>query len=140
MSVIGAIIYWSIIIPLHKPVFQILYSGRYMEVAYLLPLLALGQIFWSAAYGPSIALRAMESPASVFVAFASATVASLLVGVPATWFYGLKGAIWGSNIADVLSLVAVVFVLRHKLAARGSAEPPSRTRWLAAAAEISEEI
>jgi O-antigen/teichoic acid export membrane protein len=140
VSVIGAIIYWSIIIPLHKPVFQILYSGRYMEVAYLLPLLALGQIFWSAAYGPSIALRAMESPASVFVAFASATVASLLVGVPATWFYGLQGAIWGSNIADILSLVAVVLVLRHKLATRGSAEPPSRTRWLTAAAEISEEI
>ena len=68
LSAGGAILYWSIIIPLHKPVFQLLYSGRYMEVVNLLPLLALGQIFWSAAYGPSVALRAMESPASVFVA------------------------------------------------------------------------
>jgi O-antigen/teichoic acid export membrane protein len=146
LSVIGAIIYWSIIIPLHKPLFHLLYSGRYTEVAYLLPLLALGQIFWSAAYGPSIALRAMEAPASVFLAFASATVASLVVGVPATWFYGLKGAIWGSNVADILSLVAILLVLRHKLAARGSAD--SKTRWLGAtekapgaiALEIPEEI
>lgn len=146
LSVGGAIVYWAIIIPLHKPVFQLLYSGRYMEVTYLLPLLALGQIFWSAAYGPSIALRAMDSPASVFVAFASATVASLVVGVPATWFFGLKGAIWGSNIADVLSLAAVILVLRRKLATPGSADRPSR--WFEAteempaamALEISEEV
>ena len=148
LSAGGAILYWSIIIPLHKPVFQLLYSGRYMEVVNLLPLLALGQIFWSAAYGPSVALRAMESPASVFVAFASATAASLVVGVPATWFFGLKGAIWGSNVADILSLVAIVLVLRHKLATtKAPAEPPS-TGWLRApdevtaamALEISEEI
>jgi len=136
LSVSGAILYWSIIIPLHKPVFHLLYSDRYTEVAHLLPLLALGQIFWSAAYGPSIALRAMDSPASVFVAFSSATVASLLVGVPATWFFGLKGAIWGSNIADILSLVAVVLVLRRKLATRGSADRSSRATWLGTTDEV----
>ena len=65
LSMAGAIIYWAILIPLHKPVFHILYSGRYTDVAYLLPALALGQIFWSATFGPSVALRAMESPASV---------------------------------------------------------------------------
>jgi O-antigen/teichoic acid export membrane protein len=140
LSAGGAIFYWAIIIPLHKPVFQLLYSGRYMEVAHLLPLLALGQVFWSAAYGPSIALRAMESPASVFLAFASATVASLLIGVPATWAYGLKGAIWGSNLADILSLVAVVLVLRHKLATRGSADRSSRTSWLGAKEEVPETL
>jgi O-antigen/teichoic acid export membrane protein len=136
VSVTGAIIYWAIIIPLHKPVFHLLYSDRYSEVAYLLPLLALGQIFWSATYGPSTALRAMESPASVFVAFASATAASLVVGVPATWAFGLKGAIWGSNLADILSLVAVLFVLRRKLATRTSVELSPRTSWLGATDEV----
>jgi len=135
LSVAGAVIYWAIIIPLHKPVFQILYSGRYMEVAYLLPALALGQIFWSATFGPSVALRAMESPASVFVALAFATFASLLVGVPATWAFGLKGAIWGSNLADILSLVAVVLVLRRKLATT-SADLSSGTSWLGATDEV----
>jgi O-antigen/teichoic acid export membrane protein len=132
LSIAGAVAYWAVIIPLHKPVFHILYSGRYMEVAYLLPALALGQIFWSATFGPSVALRAMESPASVFVALAVATVASLVIGVPATWAFGLKGAIWGSNVADVLSFVTLLLVLRHKLATHDPGEQASRTGWLGA--------
>jgi O-antigen/teichoic acid export membrane protein len=135
LSVCLAIAYWAVIIPLHKPVFHLLYSGRYMEVAYLLPALAFGQIFWSGTFGPSVALRAMESPSSVFVALGFATVASLLIGVPATWAFGLKGAIWGSNMADIFSLVALLLVLRRKLSTRGSADLPSRPGWLGATGE-----
>jgi len=136
LSVIGAIAYWAILIPLHKPVFHLLYSGRYMEVAYLLPALALGQIFWSATFGPSVALRAMESPASVFVALAFATLVSLLVGVPSTWAFGLKGAIWGSNLADVISFAALLIVLQRKLAT-GSADHASRSNWFAATGQVT---
>lgn len=118
VSLVGAVAYWALILPLHGPVFRFLYSGRYMEVASLLPIIAFGSIVWSAAYGPAIALRAMESPASVFTAFSLATGLSLVVGVPATWAFGLKGAIWGSNLADVLSLVFVLIVLRRKIASR----------------------
>jgi O-antigen/teichoic acid export membrane protein len=124
LSVAGAIAYWAVIIPLHKPIFHILYSGRYMEVAYLLPALALGQIFWSATFGPGLALRAMESPRSVFVGLAAATAASVLVGVPATWAFGLKGAIWGSNLADFLSFGALVYVLKRKLDDHTATEIP----------------
>ncbi len=116
-SGIGALMYWAFIIPLQKPIFHLLYSDRYLEVAYLLPALALGQIFWSSTFGPSLALRAMESPESVFLGLGIATVASLVVGVPATWLWGLKGAIWGSNAADVFSFVALWWVLKRKLAA-----------------------
>jgi O-antigen/teichoic acid export membrane protein len=118
----GAVAYWALILPLQGPVFHFLYSGRYMEVAHLLPLIAIGSIIWTVAYGPAIALRAMNSPESVFVAFASATVLSLLVGIPATWKYGLTGAIWGSNTADILSFGFVLYVLRRKVASV-SAEP-----------------
>jgi O-antigen/teichoic acid export membrane protein len=111
----GAIAYWGILLPFRGPVFQWLYSGKYMEVTSLLPLVAFGQIFWSAAYGPAIALRGMQAPDLVFKAFAVATIASLVVGIPATWFWGLKGAIWGSNIADVTSLVMVFVVVRRKV-------------------------
>src|SRR5581483_1330642 len=122
LAVAGAILYWAVIIPLQKPIFHVLYSDRYMEVAYLLPALALGQIFWSATFGPGLALRAMESPASVFIGLATATVVSVLIGVPATWAFGLKGAIWGSNLADVLSFGALVYVLRRKLASPTSSD------------------
>ncbi len=112
----GAVAYWIVILPFQGTVFHFLYSGRYMEVVHLLPVIAFGSIVWSAAYGPAIALRAMESPASVFTAFSLATAVSLLIGIPATWKFGLQGAIWGSNTADVLSLVFVVLVLRKKIA------------------------
>jgi O-antigen/teichoic acid export membrane protein len=131
----GAILYWAVIIPLHGPVFQLLYKGRYTEVAYLLPLLALGQVFWSATFGPAIALRAMKSPFSVFVALSVATVASLMVGVPATWAFGLKGAIWGSNAADLFSLVALFIVFRRKLASDALGEETADSKWFGARGE-----
>jgi O-antigen/teichoic acid export membrane protein len=136
LSAAVAIAYWAVIIPLHKPVFHLLYSDRYTEVAYLLPALALGQVFWSATFGPAVALRAMESPSSVFIALGFATTASLLIGVPATWAFGLKGAIWGSNAADFLSLAALMYVLRRKLAQVDLADPPPRSRWAGAADEV----
>jgi O-antigen/teichoic acid export membrane protein len=115
----GAIAFWAVILPFRGPVFHLLYSGKYMEVAHLLPLIAFGSIVWCAAFGPAICLRAMESPASVFVAFSLATVLSLLIGIPATWAFGLKGAIWGGNLADVLSMVIVTVILRRQIADRG---------------------
>jgi hypothetical protein len=89
-----------------------------------LPALALGQIFWSATFGPSIALRAMESPSSVFWALLTATAASLMVGVPLTHAFGLKGAIWGSNAADFFSLAALFVVFGRKLASQRMAKMP----------------
>ncbi|HTV53664.1 MAG TPA: hypothetical protein VMI06_01985, partial [Terriglobia bacterium] len=76
------------------------------------------QVFWSGTFGPQVALRAMESPASVFAALGVATALSLLIGVPATWVFGLKGAIWGSNAADVLSFIALLLMLRYKLGSK----------------------
>jgi O-antigen/teichoic acid export membrane protein len=111
-----ALAYWTFVLPIPGTLFRFLYSGRYAEVAHLLPIVAFGSIIWSAASGPAIVLRAMESPASVFKAFSVATGVSLLVGIPATWKFGLTGAIWGTNLADVLSLVLVVLVLRRKIA------------------------
>lgn len=111
----GAIAYWALVLPLRGPIFHLMYAGKYMEVMNLLPLVAFGQIFWSAAYGPGIALRAMESPDSAFKALAVAMIVSLVVGIPATWLWGLQGAIWGSNLADVTSLIMVFVMVRRKL-------------------------
>jgi len=83
----------------------------------LLPVLALGSIFWSAGYGPAIALRAIESPASIFVAYFATTLISVIVGIPATRFFGLKGAVWASNATEVASFVVLMFLMRSKLTA-----------------------
>jgi len=52
------------------------------------------------------------------VSFALATAASLIIGIPATWFYGLSGAIWGTNVSDLLAWVFLVWMLRRKMAGR----------------------
>ena len=111
----GAVAYWAAILPLQRPLFHFLYSGRYTEVIHLLPLVAIGSVVWTAAYGPAIALRGMNSPQSYFLAWALATGVSLIVGVPATWRYGLTGAIWGSNTADIFSFIFIVIILRRKI-------------------------
>ena len=140
LSLLLATAYWAVIIPLQRPVFHLLYSDRYLDVAYLLPALALGQIFWSATFGPQVALRAMESPASVFAALGLATAGSLLIGVPATWEFGLKGAIWGSNAADILSLLALFMVFRRKLASQAAGKLSSKLNRLGATGEVRQRL
>jgi len=129
MTVFGvgiAIVYWALIIPFDKPLFHLLYSGGYMEVAHQIPLVAVGSIFWSAAYGPALALRGMKSPSSVFAAYTLAALASLAIGVPATWAFGLTGGIWGNNVADIASFTAVSFLLYRKLRANSNRASESK--------------
>jgi len=87
-------------------------------VAYLVPAIAIGSLLWSAVCGSSIVLRAMESPASVFVAFVASSVVSLAIGIPATRAYGIVGAVWGTNLADAGALLMVLWLLRRKIVSR----------------------
>jgi O-antigen/teichoic acid export membrane protein len=120
----GAIAYWAVILPMQRPLFHFLYSGRYADVLPLLPIVAIGSVVWTAAYGPAIALRGMNSPQSYFLAWALATGVSLIVGIPATWKYGLTGAIWGSNTADIFSFIFIVIILRRKIARYPEGDQP----------------
>jgi O-antigen/teichoic acid export membrane protein len=118
LSFATALVYWVAIISAKEPVLHLLYSGKYMEVAYLVPAIAIGSILWSAVCGSSIVLRAMESPASVFVAFVASSVVSLAIGIPATHAYGIVGAVWGTNLADAGALLMVLWLLRRKIVSR----------------------
>ncbi len=89
----GAVAYWGLLIPFKVSVFHILYGGKYMEVAPFIPYVAIGTTMWSAAFGPAILLRAIESPDSIFCARIVASVFSLLIGVPATRSFGLWGVV-----------------------------------------------
>jgi O-antigen/teichoic acid export membrane protein len=113
-----ALAYWVVVIPAKQPVLRLLYSGKYMEVTYLVPAVAIGSLLWSAVCGSSIVLRAMESPSSVFVAFVASSVVSLSVGIPATRSYGIVGAVWGTNLADAGALLMVLWLLRRKIVSR----------------------
>lgn len=112
----GATVYWLAVIPFKAQAFHFLYGGKYMEVSYLIPYVAAETILWSAAFGPTIVLRAMESPISVFYARCAASVLSVAIGVPLTVIYGLWGCVLGIVLSQTAALLFAVYILRRKVA------------------------
>ncbi|MGA8763864.1 MAG: hypothetical protein WB562_13445 [Candidatus Sulfotelmatobacter sp.] len=116
LFVVGALAYWVVLIPLRRPIFNLLYAGKYMDAASLLPLFAAETIIWSAALGPAIVLRAMEYPRSLFFANGAASVVAILFGIPATRYFGLRGVIWSMVAANVLYVAVAFIMLERKVA------------------------
>ncbi|HVI08025.1 MAG TPA: hypothetical protein VND65_06990 [Candidatus Binatia bacterium] len=123
LFVVGALAYWVVLIPLRRPLFNLLYAGKYMDASSLLPLFAAETIIWSAALGPAIVLRAMEYPRSLFFANGAASVIALVMGIPAPRFFGLRGVIWSMVIANVLYVAVAFILLDRKLATVKRSEP-----------------
>jgi len=123
LFVAGAIAYWAVLIPFKRPLFQLLYAGKYLDASALLPLFAAETVVWSAALGPAILLRAMESPRSLFFANGAASVVALIFGIPATRYFGLRGVIWSMVLANVLYVVVAFVVLGRKVATLKTPEP-----------------
>ena len=115
LCVFGCAAYWAVLLVFHGAVFRVLYSGRYTEVEYLMPVVALASLSWSAFFGPATVLRAMEAPDQVFGAVALASCVSVLVGVPATKLLGVQGAIWGMAISETLGFLGATALLVRKL-------------------------
>jgi O-antigen/teichoic acid export membrane protein len=119
----GAVVYWVPLLVFKGPAFRLLYSGRYTEVAYLLPVVALGSVAWSGYLGFANALRATASPASVFVAVSVSSAVALTVGVPAAWVLGVRGAVWCSTLSELLVFVMTLVLLRRKVRSASDAVP-----------------
>ncbi len=122
LFVAGGIAYWAVLIPLRGPRFSLLYAGKYSDASSLLPLFAAETIVWSAALGPAILLRAMESPRSLFFANGAASAVALVFGVPATRFFGLRGVIWSMVLANVLYVLVAFVMLGRRVIALKSPE------------------
>jgi O-antigen/teichoic acid export membrane protein len=120
-----ALVYWSLVLLLEGPAFRLLYSGRYAEVAYLLPVIALFSLAGSIFIGPSTVLRAMECPDSVFFAVCISSGIAFAVGLPATKAFGIRGAVWAMALSEVLAFMAAGALLRRKV--RGAAAVASST-------------
>jgi O-antigen/teichoic acid export membrane protein len=111
----GGAVYWAFVIPLRLPLFRMIYAGKYIESSSLIPLFALETMMWSAALGPAILLRALESPRSLFFANGAASVIALIMGVPATRYFGLRGVVWSMILANLVYMVASYILLSQKM-------------------------
>ncbi|MGA2743544.1 MAG: hypothetical protein ABSE44_02515 [Candidatus Sulfotelmatobacter sp.] len=114
LFVAGAVAYWGLLIPLKGYVFHLLYRGNYMEVAHFVPYVGLGTTLWAASFGPAILLRAIESPDSIFYARVVASVLSLIIGVPATWAFGLWGVVGSIIVANFAATLISMYILYRK--------------------------
>ena len=128
-----AVPYWVVLYLFRGPAFRLLYSGRYTEVVYLLPVVALVSIFGSAFFGPSIVLRSLESPGLVFAAVSVSSCIAIAVGIPATWTLGVTGAVWSMALSEGLAFATAVLLLRRK--ARRSANSASSSLYCQPATE-----
>jgi O-antigen/teichoic acid export membrane protein len=107
--------YWVLVTALRRPIVFFLYGGHYVEVGHLVPWVALASVLAIVAYGPTIALRAMQSPASVFVAYGASGAIALAVGIPATRSFGLRGVILSIILSSAGTPLIELVLLRRKL-------------------------
>jgi len=130
--VCGGLVYWGALIPLRAPLFRMLYAGKYMD-AFRITSIVCGRdhrMERRARAGYLIA-RDGNPPRSLFFANGAASLLTLLIGVPATRYYGLAGVIWSMVLANIVYMLVAFIMLRSRLAALKADEPDLRVplRW-----------
>ncbi len=115
LFVSGAAAYVACIMLFGRWLMETLYAGRYVHVAYLLPLAVLPLLMAAASQGPGIALSAMQAPSKVFWAYAVAAAITILVGVPLTYYRGLVGAMSAMVISWSAFLAVVIYFYKTSL-------------------------
>jgi O-antigen/teichoic acid export membrane protein len=107
--------YWVVVCAFRTPIVLFLYHGKYQGVAPLIPWIALASLFRTVAYGPAIALRAMQSPSSVFAAYGASSAIALAVGIPLVRTLGLRGAILSIIVSSAATPFVESALFRRKL-------------------------
>jgi O-antigen/teichoic acid export membrane protein len=96
-----------------RTIFRMLYGGRFMEVAWLVPWAGLTQVFASPVNGFDMGLRALRSPATVFTASASGAAVSLILYAFGTRMFGLPGTI-AANVCAAAAYTVITGLLYHR--------------------------
>jgi len=109
-----AVPYWVVLLLFKGPAFRVLYAGRYTEVAYLLPIVAVASVAGSAFFGPTIVLRSMELPGLIFASVSFSSCISIAIGIPLTRAWGIGGAVWSIALSEALAFVAAFVLVRRK--------------------------
>lgn len=107
-------VYWGLLLVFRQQVLHGLYGPKYIHLSPLMAWLALASIVQIAIAGPIMGLRAITSPASVFVAYAIAACVTVLVGIPLTAMFGLQGALWAMVPASLTCFVIGFALLQRK--------------------------
>jgi O-antigen/teichoic acid export membrane protein/thymidylate kinase len=111
---LGSGSYWLLVCLFRSQVIHSLYAGQYSQVVPLVPVLAISSILSGAAMGPTIAIRAMRSPATVSLIYFGASIVALLVGIPACRAWGFRGAILAILLSSMTAFLTGFQMLRSR--------------------------
>lgn len=100
----SAAVYWLPVCLFRVPFLRLMYAGHYLHVSPFVPWIALSSVLSGMALGPTIALRAMRSPASVGFTYGIAGGLSVVLGIPATHSFGISGAIACNVLSSFVAL------------------------------------
>ena len=104
-----ALIYALVVGLFAKPLEHILFGGKFMEYAWLIPVLALVPVFTGLSMGFSLALRAYQKPQFDLLANAIAAPIGLITALAFIKQWGIGGAAF-SLVAGAASTGAVLFL------------------------------
>jgi O-antigen/teichoic acid export membrane protein len=110
----ATIAYWIVIVLFRKTIISSFYGGKYVGVADLVPWLALASVLTSLSMVQTTCLRAIQSPASVFIAYCACSAVALILGVPAAWLFGLRGAVFAVVASSATAVVSGFILLRRR--------------------------
>lgn len=102
----GAVAYWIAFYFGKDTIVHFLYAGKYSQLEYLIPYVAIGSIFRIATTAQSISLKGSQLPFLAFLAWVVSDVFACIVAVPAILVFGLPGALWAYALSGVASFVA----------------------------------
>jgi O-antigen/teichoic acid export membrane protein len=111
---LGSSAYWIVICLFRAQLIRLMYAGHYQEISPLVPVVAVASILAGAAMGPTIAIRAMRSPASVTAIYFGSSVVCALVGIPAVRAWGIRGAVVGILLSSAISAFTGFLMVRSR--------------------------
>lgn len=111
----GAFAYWLFIIIFRERALLLLYGGKYMGLAYLVPWVALSSILSGAVQGHTIVLRGMRAPAKILVVECIGSALCMIVGIPAIQVFGIRGAVAGLLLYSLAGLASVILLLNGSM-------------------------
>lgn len=121
LSGLGILGYCIVAFLLRKPIFEILYAGKFHEYGYLLLWVGMPIVFSSAAQGYGLAVRAAQSPSLYFYASVAEAGVFVLLSVPATLLFGLVGI-----VASACGSKFVLLLVSARLANRATSQAPPK--------------
>ena len=105
------LLYWLALGAFHKEIVSLAYGGRYAEYSGLLWLLGLAPVLAAAKEVLSQAVRALERPDWLFLAYLLSTIVIGTLGVGITYLWGIKGAGIGLMASQAVTTVVVAVAL-----------------------------